>query len=139
MEEEKEEELMEDHKEAEAEHISYTHIAKDIDFHFHINGIAHYVLSRISYPELYWLMALVKYSYCLTIYVSSDPLFVYENICLRLYVIYSTRIYHMFLCYISTKSPDGRNQCVDNQVRGIWILWRHYMESFLDCEHYDRC
>ena len=44
----------------EEENISFSHLGKSIDFGFHVNGIMHYCLSRLSYAKLYWLLRLVK-------------------------------------------------------------------------------
>ena len=46
----------------EEENISFSHLGKSIDFEFHLNGIMHYALSRLSYAELYWFLRLVKSS-----------------------------------------------------------------------------
>ena len=42
-------------------HINYHNVGQEIDFYFHVNGIQHYIFTKMSYSQLYWLCVIVKF------------------------------------------------------------------------------
>ena len=89
----KEELVQEDElRKVEKENISFTRIAKQIDLYYHVNGIAHFVLSNSTFTELFWIMTLVKLSVLHCLYNINHTVVVImckvKGYCICRYIVY---------------------------------------------------